>query len=369
RIAGLGRVAASIAHEINNVLMGILPFAEIVSRSSEPVFRTAAEQIKHSVQRGRGVTQEILRFAREEKPAREIFAGVPWLESLATEVYEIIGGPGRFTMRLPERPFYLEADRPQLSQVLMNLLVNARDAIDPEGGRIELAVEITDAGTHFPFGALPPGQGRWVWIRVTDNGTGMGSETLARLFEPFFTTKHGGTGLGLPIAYRIVAAHEGLLFVESGVGKGTTFHVFLPESDAPTPVAAEEVRERPLSGEVLLVEDDETVAVGLGFILEDAGMRVRNAGSGRAALAELARSRPDIMILDVGLPDMPGDEVCEQALALWPGLPVIFSTGHGDASRLSAFLERPQIRFLMKPYTFEQLRNAMEGVLGVTDSG
>lgn len=369
RIAGLGRVAASIAHEINNVLMGIVPFAEIVSRSDEPLFRSAAEQIKQSVQRGRGVTQEILRFAREEKPARAIFAGLPWLESLAAEVQAIIGGRGRFTMRLPERAFHLEADGSQLSQVLMNLVGNARDAIDPDDGTIELTAEIADAGTRFPFGALPPLGRGWVWIRVTDNGTGIGSETLAHLFEPFFTTKHGGTGLGLAIAYRIVAAHEGLLFVESAVGKGTTFHVLLPESAPPAPVAAVDTWERKLSGEVLLVEDDETVAAGLGFILEDAGMRVRNAGSGREALAELERARPDLMILDVGLPDMHGGEVCEQALAQWPGLPVIFSTGHGDAGRLGAFLEKPHVRFLMKPYTFEQLRDAMEGVIDGADGG
>ncbi|HEY0787943.1 MAG TPA: PAS domain S-box protein, partial [Thermoanaerobaculia bacterium] len=232
RLSSLGRLAASIAHEINNVLMGILPFAEIVTRSKEQTFRNAGEQIRQSVQRGRGVTQEILRFARDEAPHRHVFEGRTWFRSIAGELQEIAGRQA-WSLKLPDQPFHLNADPSQLAQVLINLVANARDAVDPASGRIEVSVTLANPGTTFSFGALPQRGHRWVAIRVTDNGAGMDADTLAHLFEPFFTKKRGGTGLGLPIAYKIVAAHEGLLFVESAEGKGSSFFLFLSEADAP----------------------------------------------------------------------------------------------------------------------------------------
>ncbi|HEY0590316.1 MAG TPA: ATP-binding protein, partial [Thermoanaerobaculia bacterium] len=359
RLSSLGRLAASIAHEINNVLMGILPFAEIVTRSKEQTFRNAGEQIRQSVQRGRGVTQEILRFARDEAPHRHVFEGRTWFRSIAGELQEIAGRRA-WSLKLPDQPFHLNADPSQLAQVLINLVANARDAVDPASGRIEVSVTLANPGTTFSFGALPQRGHRWVAIRVTDNGAGMDADTLAHLFEPFFTKKRGGTGLGLPIAYKIVAAHEGLLFVESAEGKGSSFFLFLSEADAPARESAAAIEEESrLSGDVLLVEDDETVAAGLAHILEEAGMRVRIARNGTEAITELERARPTVMVLDVGLPDMHGEAVCAHALARWPGLPIVFSTGHAEASRLRTWLEQPNVRFLMKPYTFEQLSEAI----------
>ncbi len=367
RLSGLGRLASSIAHEINNVLMGILPFAEIVARSKETSYRNAGEQIRQSVRRGRGVTQEILRFAREEEPHRQVFEGRAWLRSIAAECREIASTKAAWSMTIPEEDFYLDADPSQLGQALINLVMNARDAIESSPGQVALAVDLAEPGRQYSFGALPDSGHRWVAIRVSDNGTGMDADTLQHLFEPFFTKKRGGTGLGLPIAYKTIAAHGGLLFVESAEGDGSTFHIFLPEAEAAPPehtAEPETGRAVRLAGEVLLVEDDETVAAGLTHVLEEAGMRVRIAPTGADALADLERARPTVMILDIGLPDMDGATVCERALACWPGLPVIFSTGHGEARRLRNFLEKPNVRFLAKPYTFEQLRDEIEAVMG-----
>ncbi len=364
RLSGLGRLASSIAHEINNVLMGILPFAEIVARSKESNYRNAGEQIRQSVRRGRGITQEIVRFAREEEPNRQVFEGRAWLRSIAEECREIVSTKAAWSMTIPEEDFYLDGDPSQLEQALSSLFVNARDAIESIPGQVALAVDLAEPGTRFSFGALPQSGHRWVAIRVSDNGTGMDAGTLQHLFEPFFTTKRKGTGLGLPIAYKTIAVHGGLLLVESTEGEGSTFHVLLPEAAPPEHVAEPETgRAVRLAGQVLLVEDDETVAAGLARVLEEAGMRVRIAPTGADALAELERAPPTVMILDIGLPDMDGATVCARALARWPALPVVFSTGHGEASRLSGFLEKPNVRFLMKPYTFEQLRDEIEAAM------
>jgi nitrogen-specific signal transduction histidine kinase/CheY-like chemotaxis protein len=359
RISGLGRLAASIAHEINNVLMGILPFAEIVARSAEPAHRTAAEQIRRSVQRGRGVTQEILRFARQEKPDRQLFEGGAWLRATAAELHQIAGP--RLAVETPDQPFYLDADPAQLAQVLINLVMNANDAVDPSSGRITVAVAPRDEGSLFPFGALPERGHRWIWFRVIDDGAGMDGETLQHLLEPFFTKKRGGTGLGLPIAYRIVAAHGGLFFVESAEGQGSTFHIFLPEAPRPAaPLPPDPAPRAALSGEVLLVEDDETVAAGLALMLADAGMTCRVVGTGLEALHALELSLPAVVILDIGLPDIDGAQICEEAIRRHPRVPIVISTGHADASRLGTCLENPHVRFLRKPYEFEQLLEVMK---------
>ncbi len=225
--------------EMNNVLMGILTFAEIVARSTDTNYRNAGEQIRQAVRRGRGVTQEIVRFAREEEPHRQVFEGRAWLRSIAEECREIVSTKAAWSMTIPEEDFYLDADPSQLGQVLSSLFVNARDAIGSEPGQVALAADLAEPGTQFSFGALPQSGHRWVAIRVSDNGTGIHAGTLQHLFEPFFTTKRKGTGLGLPIVYKTIAAHGGLLFVESAEGEGSTFHVFSlrrrPPSTLPSP--------------------------------------------------------------------------------------------------------------------------------------
>jgi two-component system cell cycle sensor histidine kinase/response regulator CckA len=240
--------------------------------------------------------------------------------------------------------------------------MNARDAVADHEGIVSLTLERATRRASFPFGDLPAIDHDWVHLTVRDTGAGMDGETLRQIFEPFFTTKRGGTGLGLPIAQKMISANDGILFVESTPGMGTAFHVFVPGAENSAARGGAAVTDQgDLPSRILLVEDDEAVALGLIAGLQYEGVEVRLVGTGEAAIEALAE-RPEAMILDVGLPDMDGTAVCEVALERWPDLPIVFSTGHGDASRLGRFLERPNVRFLMKPYSFEQLREAIVAV-------
>lgn len=205
---------------------------------------------------------------------------------------------------------------------------------------------------------------RFAHIRFSDNGSGISEAVLPKIFEPLFTTKlTKGTGLGLAVAHQVVARHGGELFVESRLGAGTTFHLFLPialsdsgelltADDTIAPVDTPGCR-------VLLVEDDAIVAEGMIVLLEDRGFHVDWAGTGGEALSLIPRCAPDVVVLDVGLPDIDGIELYGRIVKKWPRLPVIFSTGHGDMASLEAELPPPHPQCLLKPYTVEALIGAI----------
>lgn len=240
----------------------------------------------------------------------------------------------------------IHGDRAQLTQILFNLLVNARDAMRGRG-EVALSVDTPLPGSTLDVSALAG----FVHLAVRDTGPGMDTATRARVFEPFFTTKTHGTGLGLAIAQQTVLKHEGHLFVESEPGHGTTFHIFLPRSRSQVEAdTASAPKERPrLSGRVLLVEDDDAVSSGLTTLLELDGFEVTCVDSGAGALRSVETSTPDVVVLDIGLPDIDGVEVCCRLRELRPDLPVIFSSGHGDQSQIEGTGD-PLVWFIQKPY-------------------
>jgi CheY-like chemotaxis protein len=192
-----------------------------------------------------------------------------------------------------------------------------------------------------------------VRLTVSDNGIGMSDETIHHIFEPLYTTKATGTGLGLAVTHQIVKRHAGEIFVESREGKGTSFHLFLPRTEAEEAAEGSSVlpfRKPARHTRVLLVEDDAAVSEGLLAALEEEGLEVSAVDRGALAVDAVRRVSPDAVVLDVGLPDMSGADVYLQIAEEWPDLPVIFSTGHGDMGRLERFLERPNVDYLMKPY-------------------
>ncbi|MFN2442809.1 MAG: PAS domain S-box protein, partial [Thermoanaerobaculia bacterium] len=369
RLASLGRLAATIAHEMNNVMMGILPFAELVSRNSDTSVARAGEQIRQSVQRGKRITQEILRFTRPAEPISQPLELESWLNRVSGELQAIARQSAKWKLITPGRPLWVTADPDQLGQVLTNLTANSVDAIasGDKGGLIELALETTPGGTTFPFGHVPAQYAEYAHITLRDSGKGMEPDVVQHAFEPFFTTKRKGTGLGLAIAHKLLSAQGGLLFVESALGEGTTFHAFLPRIEPPPekagPLATAAQNSPAGIYRILLVEDDPTVAAGIVASLEFEGSVVELVGTGRGALEALERSTPDVVILDVGLPDMDGAEVCRRIAERWPSLPVLFSTGHGDPSRLEDLLAVSHRSFLMKPYSLEDLHAALTRII------
>lgn len=364
RLTSLGRLAATISHEFNNVLMGIQPFVEIIRRKSDDSgVHNATVRIGQSVARGKRISEEILRFTRPVEPTLTSTPVRSWLLDLETEIRALVGPGVQMAIIAPEG-VAISADPGQLNQVLTNLAINARDA-GATSVRIE-ACRIEGDG-HFEFGVVENPE-RFAHITFSDNGSGIPESVLPHVFEPLFTTKKTkGTGLGLAVAHQVISRHGGELFVESRVGTGTTFHMFLPYAVSETgellsggdelPVA-----DAPASCRVLLVEDDATVADGVMLVLESDGFHVAHAANGGDALSMIPRFAPDVVILDVGLPDIDGIELYHRIAKQWPRLRVIFSTGHGDVARLD-FSGAVTPLYLQKPYTVEELVGAIGSAL------
>jgi PAS domain S-box-containing protein len=371
RLSSLGRLAATVAHEFNNVLMGIAPFVELVRRAPSPQKMTSSlDHIANSVKRGRRITEDILRFTQPAEPVRTTVVLNDWLHDVAVEARSIL--PSHIEIDVDAEPLAVEADANQLHQILSNLLLNARDAM-PHRGTITVRAIRDAEDARYPFGALE-NPNRYAHLMVRDTGCGMSEETLRHAFEPLFTTKKNGTGLGLAVTHQVVLRHGGEIFIESALGDGTTFHLFLPLVAFPEEncLAVEtSVHERIRSGpprHVLLVEDDPAVAVGLTALLQHEGFVITHAATGGHALKVLESLTADAVLLDVGLPDMDGAVVYQSICERFPSLGVIFSTGHGDRARLDEALSRPNVRFLLKPYEADELIDALLCVMAVRET-
>lgn len=360
RVSSLGRIAASIAHEFNNVLMGMEPNLEIIRRSSTPEIAKPVNHVLTSVFRGKRITEEILRFTRHVEPQLQNVAVDSLIEGWAAELAPQLGPEIALSIDIESRDARISADPYQIAQVLTNLALNARDAM-PSGGMCTISVSRPPSFSTFEFGVVRSPE-QFVHIQVKDTGAGISQENLAHLFEPLFTTKKHGTGLGLAISYQIVDQHGGMIFAESEAGRGTTFHILLPAIFAAAecaaipalaPVAMLSLRR------VLVVEDEQAVAEGLHDLFALEAVRVEVVGTGAEAIPAIERFNPDAIVLDIGLPDIDGSELYAKIAARWPCLPVVFSSGHADAAKLEHFLARPMVRLLVKPYSFETLHRAV----------
>jgi CheY-like chemotaxis protein len=337
-----------MSHEFNNVLMGIQSFAEVVLRSGQhPRVLDAARRILQSVERGRGITEELRAFTRSQPPAQVPIDVRSWLyESFpdvtpdhVTFAVEVTGSPK------------IHGDPQQLAQVISNVIANAREAIGSEKGSIRL-------------GARLSADQSLVEITVTDDGPGIDPQALSRIFEPFFTTKEGGTGLGLAIARQVITQHGGQLSVDSNVPHGTVVRIALPsiESMDERPAAARHTATAARSGpnQILFVEDDEAVAAGVVALLEDENIHVRLARDGAAALKILHGYEPQALLIDINLPDWNGFDLYDEITRTFGPLPVVFASGHADAARIDQLQTSAPVRMLTKPYAIDTLLETLE---------
>lgn len=346
RIGSLGRVAATIAHEFNNVLMGIEPFAEIVRRrvKNDEKVSMAANQISSSVRRGRRVTDEILRFTRPVELTLKDVDLKAWLLQLEPELRALAGPNAHLIFDLPSTPTYAACDAAQLQQVITNLVLNARDAM-PKRGKIFIALR--RQGAHH------------VELILRDTGPGIPEHEVFNIFEPLYTTKRGGTGLGLAVARRIVTQHGGSIDASNPEGGGAQFCVILPIGTAAALEPHTTTAALSDAHNLLLVEDEEAVAAGLLMLLDAEGFVVKWVGLGGDVIGEAAKSRPDCVILDLTLPDIDGIEVFRMIRDRWPGMPVVFSTGHGGVAEVADALEGGHAVLLQKPYEIDALITAV----------
>ena len=357
KMEALGTLAGGIAHDFNNILSVILAHATILERCC----RDAAPQhssraIKQAVERGAAISRQILTFARRA----ELRAGAVDVTDLVAELQELVAETFPRTVRVEVatdadlQP--IAGDAGQLHQALLNLCINARDAM-PHGGMLSIdARSISNDGCEK------------VMISISDDGTGMDAETRRRIFEPFFTTKEKGkgTGLGLAMVYGIVRAHDAQMEVESEPGRGTSFRLYFPvaatrEAAVETPHAVQAAH-----GERLLViEDEPEILAGLEMQLSDAGYVVQTARNGADAM-ERFREIPNLVLMDLGMPRMSAVELIDALHIVAPDMPIVAMTGYVDPEVHAAVRDAGITRILQKPFEGWELLGAVSDALIAT---
>jgi two-component system, cell cycle sensor histidine kinase and response regulator CckA len=356
RLTSLGRLAAQIAHEFNNVLMGIQPIVEVIRRrpDEDPALLRFADLISSSIARGKRITSDILRFGRPAQLTLRPVAVLELIRQVADEIRPSLPQGIALALSAGKQPLFVLADPAQLVQVLVNLALNAKDAMRDGGGTLAISVRRAEEGDIV-------NAGRFAHFELSDTGSGIAPEDLPYIFEPLFTTKKSGTGLGLSVVLQIVAAHGGHIGVDSEAGRGTTFHLFIP--CAPPPGSVQETERvstpSPQRLRVLVVEDDDPVASGLRWMLENEGFAVRVVGKGADVLPAISEYMPEIVVLDLGLPDEDGQSVYER-IAAAGDLPVIFSSGHASEGEIEKLVDSSRTAFLMKPYSTDELLRAIQ---------
>ncbi|MEK7866450.1 MAG: ATP-binding protein [Planctomycetota bacterium] len=362
KMEAIGRLAGGVAHDFNNLLTAINGYTDLLLKKTpdDHPDREDLLEVRKAGERGSALTRQLLAFGR-----RQVFSMlVVDLDSVVAEMEKmlrrLIGEDIDLVVSPAPAPARVRADPSQLQQVLLNLAVNARDAMRG-GGRLELVTSFETVGEAGARADLP--DGRYVVLRVTDTGAGMDAETLARVFEPFFTTKGSGvgTGLGLAMVYGIVRQSGGAIRVESEPGKGTTFRIHLPlAAEEPEDwTAAETVLDWAVGTEtILLCEDDDLVRRLARLILTSHGYTVLETRNGDEAIEAFVRSGDavDLLLSDVVMPRMGGAELASRLSALRPGLPVLLISGYPEGAD-------PQRALLSKPFTPPDLLRRVREVL------
>ncbi len=365
KMEAVGRLAGGIAHDFNNLLTVISGHGDLLLEMLTPETDAYehARRVLSATQRGAAVARQLLTFSRRGVTSRAVVDLNRILNDISPMLRTLIGEDVRLDVRPAPEPLRVNADADQLEQVIVNLAVNARDAM-PKGGALSLVAggrAISQAESE-ALGLTAPGA--YVELRVSDTGSGMPPEVAAKIFEPFFTTKPpgAGTGLGLATAYGIVAQHGGVLAVESRSGRGTTFTIVLPRTMTPGHVAASETPSRDTergSETLLLVEDDADVRQLTRTVLQRQGYRVLEAEHGQAALTMSAQTPGVIhaMVSDVIMPGMTGPETADAIAATRPGLRVLFISGYTQDTTVEHSLPKPflpgallrELRKLLRP--------------------
>jgi len=371
KMEGIGQLAGGMAHDFNNLLTTILGNAQLAMMSAQPGSPLVDDlkQICEAAKRGAALTQHVLTFARKQVVAPRVVDVGLLTENIEKLLQRTLGEEIALRCQKAPNRFHVKIDPGELEQIIVNLAINARDAM-PDGGELLIEHETTPVSAELAHAHPGSTPGPHVAITIRDTGQGMPPEVLARAFEPFFTTKPvgSGTGLGLSICYGIVKQAQGFITVQSTEGKGTTFTVYLPEVAAdPAATPATEVPQVASrgAGSVLLVEDDPMVRTLIERILKKNGFRVLTASSGNEAIALLDENKSpvDLLISDVIMPGMRGPEVARLLREKQPDLRVLFISGYADISASQKGDFDPETNLLVKPFSPEQLFDRIQLLL------
>jgi two-component system cell cycle sensor histidine kinase/response regulator CckA len=361
RLEILGRLAGGIAHDFNNLLSVILGSAGSLRQVAPgTAARTELEAIEAAAERGSALVRQLLAFARQQVMAPRVLDLNDSIRALAVMLPRLLGARIEFMLDLEEPSRRIRVDPSQWDQVLLNLVVNARDAMKGEG-RLRIAT-----GRRLVLDSLALPAGRYAMVEVTDNGPGIPPEVLPHIFEPFFTTKlaQGGTGLGLATVQGIIGQLGGQMEVESKPGQGTTFRILLPRHEGPAEAPPPPPRPIPVAvpvAPVLLVDDEPSLLRVAALCLQQAGFEVVQALDGEEALERLEQGlKPCLIATDVAMPGMDGLTLARAARRLMPEVPVLLLSGY-SAAVVDSDLAQEGFRFLAKPYTPDTLKMAVAG--------
>ena len=373
KMEAVGRLAGGIAHDFNNVLTAIFGYADLLTEefpAGSPA-RQDLEEIRKAATRASALTRQLLAFSRQQVLAPVVLSVNDLVDDVGKMLRRLVGEDVELRLILARDAGNVRADSGQLQQVIMNLVVNARDAM-PTGGKLVIETadaELTEQYAELHQAVIP---GRYVMLAVSDTGVGMDAQTKARIFEPFFTTKEKGkgTGLGLSTVYGIVKQSGGYVWVYSEPGHGTTFKLYLPRVDAPAEPQAPPRETATLTGTetILLAEDDEILRPLTKGLLTKLGYTVLDAKSAEQALAVAgARQGPiHLLVADVVMPGASGRELARRLAQSRPETRVLYVSGYTDDAIVHHGMLEPGLKFLQKPFTPAALARKVREVLDAT---
>ena len=371
KMEAVGRLAGGVAHDFNNLLTVITGYSDLLlaGRDLKDNQRTALEEVRRSAERGGQLTGQLLAFSRRQPMQSKTVSINALILQTEKMLRRLIGEDIELVTIPASAEDAVEADPGRLEQVIMNLVVNARDAM-PSGGKLTIETVAVTLDASFSAKQLGVAPGRYITISVVDTGTGMSEETLSHIFEPFFTTKGAtrGTGLGLATAYGIVVQSGGAIKIMSELGKGTTARIYLPLSGKVAPVAAasQQSSER-LSGAetVLLVEDEARVRKLMVGVLTGRGYKVLEATRGEEALRVCReyQGQIDLAVVDVVMPEMSGPDLVQKIESRLKAKRVLFISGYTEEAIVHHGVESTGASFLQKPFMPDDLARKVREIL------
>ena len=371
KLEAVGRLSGGVAHDFNNLLGVIIGYSEVMQKRMAPNdrFREAADEILKAAHRAAALTKQLLAFSRKQVLEPKVLDLNTVVADVEKMLKRLIGEDILLEILVSPDLHAVKADPGQIGQVIMNLAVNARDAM-PNGGKLTIETVNTtldekDAGR---YRYVVPGQ--YVKLRVSDTGCGMDAETQSHVFEPFFTTKEKGkgTGLGLATVYGVVKQSGGYIWLQSDVGKGTQFEIFLPrvEGEIEKPQKASAPAKESRGGQtILVVEDEQALRKLTSSVLQDLGYTVLEAGDAAEALALVKQSKPavDLLLTDVVMPGKSGRDLADELVPQIPGMKVLFMSGYTDGAIAAHRVLEPGLSLLRKPFSSEELTQTVARIL------